>query len=91
MVVIVADQTDDLLLGEPFVGDTFAEELPDDDTKTVDICKLVDFLFVPYHLWCHPLEGAASVRAILPTALLLLARQSEIAELHFPVLTHKHI
>jgi hypothetical protein len=91
VIVVVPDETDDLLLREAFIGDAFAEQFPDDDPKTVNISKLINLLLVADDLGCHPLEGPQSIGVMLLTALLLLPGESEVAELDLPVLPHEHV
>lgn len=89
VVLIVPHQSDDLLFRKSLVGDLLAEEFPDDDSKAVDVCELVDLFLVADDLRGHPLEGAEP--ALVLGAFLLLPRESEIAELDLPVFAYEDI
>ena len=89
MLGIVANQPDDLTLGQSLIGYLLSQQFPDDDSKTVDICLLINFILVPDDLRRHPLIGANSFMFLM---FLLLPRQPKITQFdHIPILTDQHV
>lgn len=55
MILVVAHQSNDLVLRQPLVRNFFSQHLPNNNSKAVYICLLVYLILASDNLWSHPL------------------------------------
>lgn len=89
MILIISHQAHDLTLRKTLIRYFFCENLPDNDSKAINVSFLINFILVPNDLRSHPLVCPHPFVFLL---LLLLPSQSKITQLdHIPLVPNEHI